>query len=1040
MLFRLKNEQHIIISSIKTNFKMNKKLLMSFVLLFSLLFRVAAQDREVTGKVTSSEDGAVLPGVSITVKGTTRGVTTDGSGSYKISVPSNATLVFSFVGFQRQNAQVGNRSTINLILTSDVSEINEVVVVGYGTQARRTITGSQASVKGEAIANIPVQTFDRALQGRAAGVQISGANGVPGGQVQVRVRGVGSIKGGTDPLYVVDGVQINTTSNSAFASTNPLSYLNADDIESIEVLKDAASAAIYGAAAANGVVLVTTKKGKAGKTSITLDVSTGTIEPTKLLDVLNTQEFLKARTEAFANQNPTTDASVVRSTVLGALRIPITLTDAEIAALPTYDWQKESYTKGTTNNYSFSMSGGTDKTTYYLSANYNKTDANLRNVDFKGGNVSIKLNNKVTNKLSIDFASTLSSFNQKGTFGGPNGGGFFGSPSFASPLIFPLNPIYNPDGSYFGTPATGGLAGGFNQNVIQVSDLNRIDSRTNQLVSSLGLTYKIIDGLSFRPYASIDYRTINGQDFRDPRTGDGINVRGRISAQQFERVNFLTNATLIFDKTLSKDHKIGGLVGLEYRQDVAENFQTVTEGIPTPAFTTQSAGANPITVFSSWTGFKKAGLFGRVNYDFKSKYFVGLTARYDGSSRFGADNLYGFFPGVSAGWDLSEESFLKSSPIVSQMKFRVSYGTLGNDQIGNFDSRGQFEAGFNYNAIPGIAPTVLSNPALRWERNTTSNFGLDYGFFNSRIQGSLEYFVRTSSDLLIDQPVPQTSGYNTITSNLGEMQNKGVEFSIKTVNIDRGGFRWSTDFNFAKIDNKITGLYDTLTVLPGRLVDEQIRIGLPFNSIYVAQYAGVNPATGRAMWYDNAGNIIYRIAGNVDSYSKIIGQQIPNIFGGFTNDISYKGFDLSVLFTYEYGRTAFNNQSAFMSENVGRSFNTLRSVYENRWTTPGQITNVPRPFNGNTEILGSGITGGSRIYEDASYIRLKTISLGYSFPKSIVSKLSMASLRLYVQAYNLYTWTKWSGFDAEWINLGGNGNNGVVPQPRIITGGLKIGF
>ena len=271
------------------------------------------------------------------------------------------------------------------------------------------------------------------------------------------------------------------------------------------------------------------------------------------------------------------------------------------------------------------------------------------------------------------------------------------------------------------------------------------------------------------------------------------------------------------------------------------------------------------------------------------------------------------------------------------------------------------------------------------------------------------------------------------------MQNKGIEFSIKTVNIDKGGFKWSTDFNITKVDNKITGLYDTLTVLPGRNTDEQIRIGLPFNSIYVAQYAGVNPATGRAMWYDNAGNIIYRIAGNVDSYSRIIGQQIPNIFGGLTNDISYKGFDLSVLFTYEYGRTSFNNQSAFMSENVGRSFNTLRSVYENRWTTPGQITNVPRPFNGNTEILGSGITAGSRLYEDASYIRLKTVSLGYSLPKSIVSKLSMATLRVYVQAYNLYTWTKWSGFDAEWINLG-NGNNGVVPQPRVITVGVKVGF
>lgn len=1018
---------------------MNKKLLMSFVLLLALVFRVAAQDREVTGKVTSSEDGAALPGVSVTIKGTTRGVTTDGNGNYKISVSSNSTLVFSFVGFQKQNATVGNKSTINSVLTADVSEINEVVVVGYTTQSRRTITGSQASVKGSDIASIPVQTFDRALQGRAAGVQITGSNGVPGGQVQVRIRGVGSIKGGTDPLYVVDGVQVNTSSNSAFASTNPLSFLNPNDIENIEILKDAASAAIYGAAAANGVVLVTTKKGKSGKTNISLDVNTGYVEPTKYLDVLNTQEWLKLRTEAIANQG--VELATARTNALTGVRLDGALTDDQIAALPTYDWQKAAYTKGTTNNYNFSMNGGNEKTTFYLSGAYNQSDANVRNVDYKGGNFSVKLNNKVSTKLSVDAGITLSSFNQRGTFGGPNGGSFLGSPSFSSPLILPMNRIYNDDGSFFGTPATGGLAGILNQNVLLVSDLNKINSRTNQLISSLGITYKITDALSFRPYASIDYRTINGQNFQDPRTADAFNVKGRISAQQFERINFLSNATLIYDKTFKTNHKVGGLLGAEYRQDTQENFQTTAEGIPTPQFTTQSSAANPITVFSSWTSFKKVGIFGRFNYDYASKYFLGLTARYDGSSRFGANNLYGFFPGISAGWDIAAENFLKSSPSISQLKLRASYGTLGNDQIGNFDSRGLDGGGYNYNALSGIAPESLSNASLRWERNTTSNFGLDYGFFNSRIQGSIEYFVRTSSDLLLDQPVPQTSGFSTISNNLGEMQNVGLEFSIKTVNFDKGGFRWSTDFNISKIDNKITKLYDTLTVLPGRAVDEQIRIGYPFNSIYVAKYAGVNPATGRAMWYDNAGNIIYRLAGSVDSYSKIIGQQIPTFYGGFTNDFSYKGFDLSVLFTYEYGRTSFNNQSAFMFENGGRLFNTLRSVYESRWTTPGQITSTPRPINGNAETLGSGITtsAGSRVYEDASYIRLKTISLGYTVPKSIVSKLSLASIRLYVQAYNLYTWTKWTGFDSEWVNLG-SGNNGVVPQPRTITGGIKLGF
>lgn len=1018
---------------------MNKKLLISFVLLLSLVFQSFAQDRTVSGKVTSSEDGSPLPGVSVGVKGSTKGTVTATDGSYKIAVGTNSILVFSFVGFKKTEINAGSRTMVDASLVSDVSDLEEVVVVGYGTQSRRTLTGSQASVKGSDIASIPVQTFDRALQGRAAGVQITGANGVPGGQVQVRIRGIGSIKGGTDPLYVVDGVQINTTSNSAFTSTNPLSFLNSNDIENIEILKDAASAAIYGAAAANGVVLVTTKKGKSGKTSISLDVNTGYVEPTKYLDVLNTQEWLKLRTEALVNAGNA--ESVARSTALSGVRLDPALTDEQIAALPTYDWQKASYVKGSTNNYTFSMNGGNEKTTFYLSGAYNQADANVKNVDYKGGNLSVKLNNKVSKSLNVDAAITLSSFNQRGVFGGPSGGSFLGSPAFSSPLILPMNRIYNDDGTYFGTPALGGLAGILNQNVLQVSELNKPSARTNQLVSSLGVTFKIIEGLTFRPYASLDYRTISGQNFTDPRTADGINVNGRIATQQFERINFLTNATMIYDKIIKTHHKVSGLLGIEYRQDTQENFQTTAEGIPTPQFTTQASAANPIQVFSSWTRFKKAGVFGRFSYDYKNKYFLGLTARYDGSSRFGSDNLYGFFPGVSAGWDLSAEDFLKNSVSVSQLKLRASYGTLGNDQIGNFDSRGLYGGGYNYNALSGIAPESLSNAALRWERNTTSNFALDYGFFNSRIQGSIEYFVRTSSDLLLDQPVPQTSGFSTISNNLGEMQNKGLEFSIKTVNIDKGGFKWTTDFNISKIDNKITKLYDTLTVLPGRAVDEQIRIGYPLNSVYVAQYAGVNPATGRAMWYDNAGNIIYRITGNVDSYSKIIGQQIPNIYGGFTNDFSYKGFDLNILFTYEYGRTSFNNQSAFMYENGGRLFNTLRSVYESRWTTPGQLTSTPRPINGNTETLGSGITTsiGSRVYEDASYIRLKTISLGYTIPKSVVSKMKIASARVYVQAYNLYTWTKWSGFDAEWLNLG-NGNSGVVPQPRTVTAGIKLGF
>ena len=1014
-------------------------------LLLALVFGVQAfaQDQTVSGKVTSADDGTPLPGVSIAVKGTSKGTTTDASGVYKITVPANATLTLSFIGFITQQVAVGNRTIIDLQLASDAQELSEAVVVGYGTQSRRTLTGSQVSIKGSDIATMPTNSFDRALQGRAAGVQILGANGVPGGAVQVRVRGVGTIKGGTDPLYVVDGVQINAVSNSAaFTSTNPLSYLNPNDIESIEVLKDAASAAIYGAAAANGVVLITTKKGKSGVTKINFDYYTGYVEPTKYLDVLNTQEWIKVRNEALINQSPTIEPGAALKTTLGAIRLDPNLTTDQVAALPTYDWQRESYVSGKTSNYNVSLSGGSEKSTFYLSGSYSSADANVRNIDYKGGNINAKISNKITSRLSIDNSINLSSFLQRGQFGGPNGGSFLGSPTFSAPLILPNNPIFKDDGTYFGTAADGGIAGILNQNVLLVSDLNKIQTRANQVVASTILTYKILKNLSFRPSASVDYRFIKGFNFQDPRTADAFNVKGRISDQNAENINVIFNAVVNYDKQIAK-HNITALAGAEYRRDQSENTQQTAEGIPTPQFTVASAAANPITTFASWTAFKKAGVFGRIGYDYDGKYLLGLTARYDGSSRFGANNQWGFFPGISAGWDISQESFLKGNAYVNQLKFRASYGTLGSDQIGNFDSRGLFGGGFNYNGVSGIAPNQLSNPNLRWEQNVTTNFALDYGLFNNRVQGSVEYFIRTSKDLILDKPVTWLSGYSTISENVGELKNNGLEFDIKTVNIDKSGknrgFKWVTSFNFTQIDNKVTKLYDTLTTLPGRAVDSWIKIGQPVNSIYVAEYAGVNPATGRAMWYDNKQNIIYRLAGNPDSYSKFLGSQIPKYYGGFTNTFSMKGFDLEVFFNYEFGRTVFNNQSAFMAENGGRLFNTQRYIYDNRWTTPGQITTVPRPFNGNTELLGSGITAGSRFYEDASFVRLKTLTLGYNFPSALLSRVKIARARLYVQGYNLRTWSKWTGFDSEFVNLG-SGNNGTVPQPRTITFGLQLGL
>jgi TonB-linked SusC/RagA family outer membrane protein len=428
-------------------------------------------------------------------------------------------------------------------------------------------------------------------------------------------------------------------------------------------------------------------------------------------------------------------------------------------------------------------------------------------------------------------------------------------------------------------------------------------------------------------------------------------------------------------------------------------------------------------------------MVGSAQYGFKNRYFINAVARYDGSSRFGSQNRFGAFGSVSAAWLLTEEAFLKDKiEWLDEIKLRGSYGSTGNSQIGNFDSRGLFGGGVNYGNDAGIAPTSLNNPNLRWERQVNSEVGLDLAFFNRRLTSTIGYFNKESRDLLLSQPVPWTSGFGSITSNVGRLYNRGIEFEINTVNVDAGGFKWNTSFNITKLENKVTRLSGADTVLPG---DPSVRIGHPMGSIFTAQYAGVNPATGRPMWYDAKGNLTYLPLNPTDF--RVMGTALSTLFGGFNNTFSYKGLELTLFFQYDFGRKQFNNQGSFLSENGGRTFNTLVDVFERRWTTPGQITDVPRPINGNAEVRGASHLSGSRMLEDASYIRLKQATLAYNLPQNLLQKVRMNRARIYAQAINLLTWTKWTGFDPEFINLGA-GNNGVVPQARNYTFGVEIGF
>jgi TonB-linked SusC/RagA family outer membrane protein len=639
---------------------MKKLVFLCSILLVSASLVVA--QKTVIGKVTDEKDGSPLVGVSVIVKGKGTGTATAADGTFKLSLPADAkTLVFSSLNFNNVEINVGNRSSINVALASKDKNLQEVVVTGYQVRKKRDEGGAISSVKGKEIANLPNTSVDRALQGRAAGVLVQANNGIPGGAINVRIRGTGSYLAGNQPLYIVDGVQLNTRTDASFTQNNPLAFLNPNDIESIDVLKDAASGAIYGSQAANGVVIITTKKGKAGKTKFSFNSYLGTANPIKKFDVLSTQQYIDARTQAAFNANSNTTAGytllAAKRSILGELAnatgvssgtinaFSLTQADSMIAALPSYDWQNLGTKQGTIRNYDLSMSGGNDKTTFYLGVSNTFQSTIINKVDFNRFALNSDITHKATDKLTLSTKISLSTFEQKLPFG--VSGSFLGSPIFAGSLILPVNPVRNTDGTYFGLPPTQALAGVLNQNIVAVNDYNSGIQRTNQLVGAFTADYKITNWLSFRSFFSLDYRLVQGNLYRDPRTNDGFGVRGRGTVESNWNTNFLTTQTLNFNKTFNKS-KIDGLLGAEYRRDINESISAAGIGFPSYQFTTISAAATAETVGQAWTGFKRSGFFGRFNYTYDSRFALSGILRRDGSSRFGANNTFGWFPSVIA--------------------------------------------------------------------------------------------------------------------------------------------------------------------------------------------------------------------------------------------------------------------------------------------------------------------------------------------------------------------------------------------------------
>ncbi|PLK45573.1 TonB-dependent receptor [Emticicia sp. TH156] len=1025
---------------------MNKLLRVSLGCLFLFIsFWGNAQDVDVTGKVTSTEDGSPLPGVSITVKGTTRGTTTNIDGTYKISVPANGTLQASFIGFASLEQPINNRRIVDFNLVPTTKDLNEVVVTGYGSQIKRDLTGNIAKIKAAEIADVPATTFEQSIQGKAAGVQINQGTGKLGQGIQVRVRGQSSVGASNQPLYVLDGIPLTQESQAVSTSaTNPLVDINPQDIESIEILKDASAGAIYGARAANGVVLITTKKGKAGKTSVSFGMLYGKSKPTNVLQFLNTKQYMDFYRMAAANSDAIDgyEASDPDSytSYMESFFVTQSLGTLGTAKQADTKWADLAYQDAPMQQYDLSITGGSEKTTIFISGQLFDQKGILAGNAFGRMSGRMNLSHKVTDKLSVGMNMSMTrSLNER-----VSGDRQFDNPQQLVALP-PMTPATDPDtGLPVGMPP-----GDINIPVYYNALINignaYYNTTVHRNIGNVFGEYKFFDGLRFRSELAVDLLNQQEEQYYNSKTQRNFGAPLGYGYNRFVRVeNYNTNNYFVFDKTIGV-HSIDATAGMSFQSSLRKTVAAEGKDFPSDAYRMIASAARKTDASSSEAAYNFLSYFARINYKFNEKYLLGLSARTDASSRFGKDNRYGFFPAVSAGWILSEEGFLKNSDALSFLKIRGSWGLTGNAEIGNFDHLGLFSGDAGYGTLPGQRPLQLANPNLRWEETQQVDIGLDFGLFKNRINGEIDYYEKKTTGLLLNVNVPGTSGFAVQRKNVGSLTNKGFEFVLNTENLV-GQFKWKTSINASTNKNEITSLQGQ--VIEGGLSNMSRAVeGQPLGVFYTVEYAGVDPANGDALFYKNTKNAdgtLDRSTTNVYSQAQrvVVGSPLPKWIGGITNTFSYKGIELSVFFNGVFG-----NKLNFYG--VGR-FSSANGRYEDNqtvnqlaaWTPENRDTKVPQA----RLFFNNGAQASSRFIEDGSFIRLRNVTLAYNLPKSLINKVKLSNVRLYVTGQNLLTFTKYSGWDPE-VNADDIVSNIALgydfyttPQAKTITGGLTINF
>jgi TonB-linked SusC/RagA family outer membrane protein len=1000
---------------------MRRLLLLVFIFGYSFL---QAQTTTISGRVTSAIEPDGLPGVNVVVEGTSQGAITDLNGAFTLEAPVGATLIFSFVGYKSQEVVIKGPETLNVVLEEEAEELSEVVVVGYSSVERRDITGSVTSVKATDFQDMSLSGMDQALQGQAPGVQVTQSSGTPGGGIAVRIRGVTSIGAGNTPLWIIDGVQVETGSLSLRSfggqNDNALSLLNPGDIESIQILKDASAKALYGSRASNGVVVVTTKRGKKGMAKIVFDVQRGIIDPVKKLELLNSTQLLELQREAVRNAGKNPDAFGLMPGVTDAVDT---------------DWQDEVFRRGIMQQYQLSASGGDDNTTYYLSTNFRDEEGIQLNNKFQRIGAVVNVDQKFTDKLTVTSNINVTRTLNKRVKGDNFLDGVYSGAVKSLPYYAP----YDENGFLIG-PGASGYAAFPNFNPVAQAILPRFDATTAKFVGALSGTYKFNDKFNLRAQVSIDYNDVTEDQYESSQTAIGGYLEsvggqgyGVFSASTLTNIN--TFATLSYANTINDKHSINAFVGTEMLRSFGISGNVQGRLFPSDDFTyITSAGI----VDQGSSGKGQNGLLSfmaEVKYDYDDRILATLSFRTDGSSRFGPNHRFAYFPAASVAWRVSSEDFWNVRAI-NDLKVRASFGFTGNERIGDFSFLGTWGS-TTYNGSSGVSPNNIANPGLKWETTRETNVGIDISLFEGRIQGSVDAYYNKTFDMLLVRPYASTTGFTGVQDNIGEMDNKGVEISLSTVNID-GPLKWSTDVNIAKNMNRVVFLADSVPLYRGYTAEgvdgtNIIKEGEPMGTFIGLNFLGVDPATGDAIYDDtNEDGVI----NNSDAI--VIGNSQPDFFGGITNRFAYNRFDLSVFFQFSVGnkilnfaKATFVNAGADISNN--QSIDALR-----RWKEPGDVTDVPRYEFENT----FNNFHSNRLLEDGSYLRLKSVSLGYHLPSSIANKLMLQNLRVYCSGTNLWTYTKYSGADPEVSTLDGSVSaQGIdfftLPQVRTISVGIN---